>query len=135
MLPIRGLRVVLSLLLISGSSVVSMPLNAYKISLSLAAKFKAAGVTNIAAADRARAQALRQTSVIGKRDADAYMDYFPTVGYSIEVGIGNPAKSYELLVDTASGNTWIGAKQEYTFTNTSTDTQNTVVCTYPLMLI
>ncbi|OAX41801.1 acid protease [Rhizopogon vinicolor AM-OR11-026] len=130
MLPIRGLRVVLSLLLVSGSSAVSMPLNTYKISRSPAAKLKAAGVTNIAAADRARAQALRQTSVIGKRDANAYMDYFSDIGYSIEVGIGNPAKSYELLVDTVSGNTWIGAKQEYTFTNTSTDTQNTVSVSY-----
>ena len=93
MLPIRGLKIILSLLLVSGSSAVSMPLNTYKISRSPAAKLKAAGVTNIAAADRARAQALRQTSVIGKRDANAYMDYFSDIGYSIEVGIGNPAKS------------------------------------------
>lgn len=33
-----------------------------------------------------------------------------------------------LLVDTASGNTWIGADQEYTITSTSTDTENTIVC-------
>ncbi|OJA21136.1 hypothetical protein AZE42_04353, partial [Rhizopogon vesiculosus] len=130
MLPIRGLKIILPLLLVSGSSVFSMPLNTYKISLSLAAKFKAAGVTNIAAADRARARALRQTSVIGKRDADAYITNIPAIGYSIELGIGNPVKHYELLVDTASGNTWIGADQQYTITNTSTDTQNTVSVSY-----
>ena len=92
MLPTRGLRAVLSLLLVSGHSVFSIPLNTPKISLSLAAKFKAAGVTNIAEADRARAQALHHATAIGKRDADASMTNIPPIGYSIEVGIGNPVK-------------------------------------------
>lgn len=92
MLPTKGLRAVLSLLLVSGSPVFSIPLNTHKITLSLAAKFKAAGVTNIAAADRVRAQALRQATVIGKRDADAYITNVPAIGYTIQVGIGNPVK-------------------------------------------
>lgn len=93
MLPTRSLRAVLSLLLLSGRSVFSIPLNTPKISLSLAAKFKAAGVTNIAEADRARAQALHHgATAIGRRDADAYMTNVPPIGYSIEVGIGNPVK-------------------------------------------
>ncbi|KAG1737825.1 acid protease [Suillus paluster] len=129
MLP-TSLKVVLSLLLVFGSPVFSTPINANKISLSLAAKFKAAGATNIAAADRARAGALRQAATIGKRDANASITNVPAIGYTIQAGIGNPVKHYQLLVDTASGNTWIGVDQSYTKTKTSTATGNTVSVSY-----
>ncbi|KAG0708529.1 acid protease [Suillus ampliporus] len=125
-----SLKFVLSFLLLVGSPVFSTPVNTHKISLSLAAKFKAAGVTNIAAADRARARVLRQATTIGKRDANASITNVPAIGYVIQAGIGNPVKHYQLLVDTASGNTWIGADQSYTITNTSNDTENTVSVTY-----
>lgn len=39
-----------------------------------------------------------------------------------------------LLVDSASGNTWIGADQEYTITSTSTSTGDAVVCIYSFVL-
>jgi hypothetical protein len=91
MLPTKGLRAVLPLLLVSGSSVFSIALDTNKITLSLAAKFKAAGVTNIAAADRARAQTLRQATSVDKRDSDpeTYITNVPAIGYTVEVHIGS----------------------------------------------
>ncbi|KAJ8593752.1 acid protease [Rhizopogon salebrosus TDB-379] len=132
MLPTKGLRAVLPLLLVSGSSVFSIALDTNKITLSLAAKFKAAGVTNIAAADRARAQTLRQATSVDKRDSDpeTYITNVPAIGYTVEVHIGSKMQQYGLLVDTASGNTWIGADQDYTVTSTSTATNDTVSVSY-----
>lgn len=129
MLPLTSLKIVLSFLLVVGSPVFSIPLNTQTV-VSLAAKFKAAGVTNIVAGDRTRAQALHQAAKIGKHYANTSITNVAPIGYTIQVGIGNPMKHYGLLVDTASGNTWIGADQDYTITSTSTGTGNTVSVSY-----
>ncbi|KAG2155178.1 acid protease [Suillus bovinus] len=123
-------KIVLSLLLVVGSPVFSIPLNTHTTAVNLAAKFKVAGVTNIVAGDRARAQALHQAATSGEHYANASITNVAPIGYTIQVGIGNPLKHYGLLVDTASGNTWIGADQDYTVTSTSTGTGNTVSVSY-----
>ncbi|KAG2121621.1 acid protease [Suillus clintonianus] len=129
MLPLTSLTIVLSLLVV-GSPVSSIPLNTQKTVVSLVTKFKAGGVTNVVAGDRTRAHVLYRAAISGKHDANASITNVPPIGYTIQVGFGNPMKHYGLLVDTASGNTWIGADQEYTKTNTSTGTGNTVSVSY-----
>lgn len=130
MLPLTGLKTVLSFLLVVGSPVFSIPLSTHTTTVSLAAKFKAAGATNIVAGDRARARALHHAAKTGKHYANASITNVVAIGYTIQVGIGNPMKHYGLLVDSASGNTWIGADQEYTITSTSTSTGDAVAVSY-----
>ncbi|KAI0032786.1 aspartic peptidase domain-containing protein [Vararia minispora EC-137] len=55
----------------------------------------------------------------------------PTTGggavtYTTQVGVGNPATQYTLLIDTGSSNTWVGANKRYTQTSTSKNTGNRV---------
>lgn len=92
MLPLNSLKIVLSFLLVIGSPVFSIPLNTQKTVVSLSARFKAAGVTNIVAGDRARAQALHQAAKTGKHYANASITNVAPIGYTIQVGIGNPMK-------------------------------------------
>jgi hypothetical protein len=92
MLPLNSLKIVLSFLLVIGSPVFSIPLNTQNTVVSLSARFKAAGATNIVAGDRARAQALHQAAKIGKHYANASITNVAPIGYTIQVGIGNPMK-------------------------------------------
>jgi len=117
-----------------------------KITLSVAAKMKARGITNIAEADRARVKALREGR-LNKRDVIVGITNGQTI-YTAKVGVGSPPTECEcsasriliysflkapsleidtLLVDTGSSNTWVGANQPYVSTNTSRATGNTVV--------
>ncbi|KAG9315956.1 acid protease [Chiua virens] len=52
------------------------------------------------------------------------------VTYTISVGVGSPATKYDLLIDTGSSNTWVGANTPYNPTSTSQDTGNTVNVSY-----
>lgn len=52
------------------------------------------------------------------------------ITYTASVKIGSPATSYTLLIDTGSSNTWVGAKQKYNKTSTSTSTGNKVSLSY-----
>jgi cathepsin E len=52
------------------------------------------------------------------------------VQYIATVGVGSPTTSYDLIVDTGSSNTWVGATKAYTRTSTSVDTGNRVSVTY-----
>ncbi|KAJ7314717.1 family A1 protease [Mycena albidolilacea] len=42
--------------------------------------------------------------------------------YIATVGVGSPATLYDLIVDTGSSNTWVGATKKYVVTSTSTKT-------------
>jgi len=44
------------------------------------------------------------------------------ISYVTTVNIGNPPTNYTLLIDTGSSNTWVGADQEYEFSNTTVPT-------------
>jgi hypothetical protein len=46
--------------------------------------------------------------------------------YTASIGIGSPATNYELIVNTATGNIWIGANKTYVKTSTSQDTNNSM---------
>ncbi|KAI9452797.1 aspartic peptidase A1 [Lactarius psammicola] len=52
------------------------------------------------------------------------------VVYEASVGIGNPPTSYNLLIDTGSSNTWIGAGKAYVRTPSSVQTSDSVSVTY-----
>ncbi|ORX73510.1 aspartic proteinase from Irpex Lacteus [Basidiobolus meristosporus CBS 931.73] len=52
------------------------------------------------------------------------------VHYTASIGIGTPPTSYDLLIDTNSANTWVGAQKAYVHTSTSTQTADSVSVTY-----
>jgi len=52
------------------------------------------------------------------------------VSYLASVGVGSPATTYSLIVDTGSSNTWVGATKKYVKTSTSVDTKHKVSVSY-----
>ncbi|KAH7926943.1 acid protease [Leucogyrophana mollusca] len=130
MFPTKAL---LSLLLVALATVDATPLkrDTGKATLSFAAKVNARAASNIAAADRARAQQMRQAASKGKRaGATSFSITNGAMDYTAQVGVGSPATEYTLLIDTGSSNTWVGADQAYNPTSTSEDTGNTVSVSY-----
>ncbi|KAF9447010.1 acid protease [Macrolepiota fuliginosa MF-IS2] len=52
------------------------------------------------------------------------------VTYIASIGVGTPPTTYQLLVDTGSSNTWVGATTAYARTSSSVQTSNRVSVTY-----
>ncbi|KAF8893667.1 acid protease [Gymnopilus junonius] len=52
------------------------------------------------------------------------------VTYVASVGVGSPATQFDLLVDTGSSNTWVGAGRAFRRTKTTTTTNQRVSVTY-----
>jgi hypothetical protein len=52
------------------------------------------------------------------------------VTYLASVGVGSPATTYSLLIDTGSSNTWLGADKSYVKTSTSTSTGKSFSVSY-----
>ena len=81
--------------------------------------------------DRARAaqhlsrsrtnESKRQTSIDVTNDA---------VSYVASVGVGTPATTYSLLIDTGSSNTWVGAGKEFVVTSSTELTGELTEVTY-----
>ncbi|KAG2369286.1 aspartic peptidase domain-containing protein [Suillus spraguei] len=123
----------LSILFVVLSSVDASPLrpDAARATLSFAARVNARGAVNVAAADRARAQAMKQAGSMGKRaGVSSFGITNAVVTYTANVGVGSPATEYTLLIDTGSSNTWIGANTPYNPTVTSMDTGDSVSVSY-----
>jgi saccharopepsin len=109
--------------------------------LKLAVSVNSNGIKNIAAADRARSQALQ-----GRDGSSINVNNSQTI-YTADIGVGTPPTYCKLLVlhssiiffidhishadtlalDTGSSNTWIGASKSYKKTETSYDTGNSFV--------
>ncbi|KAG1899649.1 aspartic peptidase domain-containing protein [Suillus fuscotomentosus] len=51
-------------------------------------------------------------------------------GYLIAVGVGSPPTTYNLIIDTGSSNTWVGATTGYVATTTSVNTGQSVLVSY-----
>ncbi|KAG2069339.1 family A1 protease [Suillus decipiens] len=87
------------------------------------------GTYNLVAHDRARLQALRDRSKHGQRLIGVPLTntYFV---YTISVDIGNPPISYDLVLDSGSANTWVGASTSYQETATSVRTGQPVEVIY-----
>ena len=101
------------------------------VSLPLARRIASTGSAKIIEQDQARAALLKNVGH-GKRTGESkrapdLQAVNALSHYTVEVGIGEPATTYTLLVDTGSANTFIGLKKAYTKTSTSKDTGNSVV--------
>ncbi|KAG2357098.1 aspartic peptidase domain-containing protein [Suillus spraguei] len=86
------------------------------------------GTINLLQLDKARAAALINPKT---HDHARRGPVLPNVtGYTAAVGIGSPPKTYHLIVDTASSNTWL-ATAEYVATQTSVNTGQPVLVIWP----
>ncbi|KAF9041822.1 acid protease [Hymenopellis radicata] len=107
------------------------------VTLPIARRFnQGSGTMTLVQQDQARAAALKHrakrladSGEISKRavineDVDNV-----SFGYTASIGVGCPATNcmYELIIDTGSSNTWIGASTPYTPTSSSTRTDNSIV--------
>ncbi|KAK2465535.1 hypothetical protein APHAL10511_002427 [Amanita phalloides] len=102
--------------------------------LALSRHFNMTGTHNIVQLDQARARHLNNR-VTEKQVAASFAIVNGPIAnegtfYTASVGIGNPPTQYELLVDSGSSNTWIGARTPYNPTSTSTQTPNNVTVSY-----
>ncbi|KAH7886050.1 aspartic peptidase domain-containing protein [Phlebopus sp. FC_14] len=93
------------------------------------------GPINLVQHDQARASALREhadaisSGKLNRRTASIPVTN-EAVSYIASVGVGSPATYYNLIVDTGSSNTWVGASTPYVKTSTSTATGEAVSVTY-----
>ena len=102
------------------------------VTLPIARRLNVTGAANILALDQARAKQLKSISISSsssssgtsfKKAASAF-DVIATNGavdYTASVGVGTPPTFYDLLIDTGSSNTWLGAGQSYVQTSSSVD--------------
>ncbi|KAG1821550.1 aspartic peptidase domain-containing protein [Suillus subaureus] len=123
MVPSRAFSSLLALpalafLSLSASALPHLRTASSTAALKLAVRINSYGIKNIAAADRARIQALQAggSSSIDATNAVAM--------YTADIGVGSPATYYTLVLDTGSSFTWIGANKTYQPTTTSHDTGN-----------
>ncbi|KLO09319.1 acid protease [Schizopora paradoxa] len=86
--------------------------------------------------DQARARAIRsrEPQKSAKRLLKKAIGSVPVqnqaVQYVANVGIGTPATTYSLIIDTGSSNTWVGAGKAFVQTTTSVQTSNLVCADY-----
>ncbi|THH03551.1 hypothetical protein EW145_g6173 [Phellinidium pouzarii] len=104
------------------------------IDLNFAVRLNLSGVS-LVAHDRARAAAMifsTNTSDARKLRARApAIDATNTgVTYVASVGVGAPATTYSLVVDTGSANTWVGSGKAYARTSSSVDLGKNISVTY-----
>ncbi|KAJ7070794.1 aspartic peptidase A1 [Mycena amicta] len=101
------------------------------ITLPISRRFNFTGSATIVQADLARIQAVKsRKSAKHARAVISEPVSNQVVSYIASVGVGSPATTYDLIVDTGSSNTWVGATQAYVRTSASTQTSNTVSVTY-----
>lgn len=100
------------------------------VSLPIARRFNLTGVPSILKQDQARAKALKGRSQSSKAKGPSLKQAAifnvdatnQAVDYVVSVGVGTPPTFYDLLIDTGSSNTWVGAGQQYVQTSSSVDT-------------
>lgn len=107
------------------------------VSLPFAKSVNVTSFPHLLKQDQARAKALRaraEAKLSGIQLSEDAVVSVPVenqaVVYTANVGVGSPATTYSLLIDTGSSNTWVGAGQAYVRTSTSTQTSNRVSVTY-----
>jgi cathepsin E len=111
--------------------------NRSPVSLPISRRVNLTSIHNLLRHDQNRAKALKLNgaalasgSPIDKTPVVSSQVDNQAVTYVAAVNIGNPATTYQLLVDTGSSNTWLGANQAYKQTKTSTQTKDSVSVTY-----
>ncbi|KAG2075988.1 acid protease [Suillus decipiens] len=86
------------------------------------------GTNNLLERDKARFKAIRDASMRGQNLPDVPLRN-DLMGYSIAVDIGKPPRTYNLLLDSGSANTWVRAP-DYVETLTTFCTDQPVAVTY-----
>ncbi|THH17739.1 hypothetical protein EUX98_g9068 [Antrodiella citrinella] len=125
--------------LLLATDVLATPLvqrNKPLITVPIARRVNATSARDLLKIDQARAKAFKNKPAAqphhGTVSAAAATFGIPitneAVNYAMTVGVGSPATTFSLLVDTGSSNTWVGADQANPFvvTSTSQDTGNLV---------
>ncbi|PPQ71025.1 hypothetical protein CVT26_011490 [Gymnopilus dilepis] len=103
------------------------------VSLSFSRRVNATSVQHLLKHDQARARLFKQKGSAKALNEDAVISSpvdNQAVSYIASVGVGSPATQYDLIVDTGSSNTWVGAGTRYVQTSTSTKTSNSVSVSY-----
>ncbi|KAF8167357.1 aspartic protease [Crassisporium funariophilum] len=107
------------------------------VSLGISRRVNVTSVHNLVRHDQNRAKALKAKGAAKAAGLPIQSDAVineqvdnQAVTYIASVGVGSPATTYSLLIDTGSSNTWVGATQAYVKTSTSTQTTNKVSVTY-----
>ncbi|KAJ7361452.1 aspartic peptidase A1 [Mycena albidolilacea] len=102
------------------------------ITLPISRRFNFTGTGTVVQNDIARIKAVKSRAA-AKKGARAVISEpvdNQVVSYIATVGVGSPATSYDLIVDTGSSNTWVGATKKYVVTSTSTKTTSRVSVSY-----
>ncbi|KAF9486586.1 aspartic protease [Pholiota conissans] len=103
------------------------------VTLPISRRLNLTSVHNLVRHDQNRAKALKlkgSSKGLGSRAVVNEAVDNQAVTYVASVGVGSPATTYSLLIDTGSSNTWVGAGKAYVKTSTSTQTSNRVSVTY-----
>ncbi|KAG2066505.1 family A1 protease [Suillus decipiens] len=112
----------------------------FTITLPITRRLAFSNVTDLLRHDEARLVAFGEHSMRGRRSADTLPH--PTVplsqvdlgvrmqGYTVRVAIGDSLTNYDLVVDSASAITWVGAAHPY-FSFSGVNTNVPVAVTYP----
>lgn len=103
-----------------------------KASLPFAGRLNVSG-SRLPDIDRARAAQHKTNAKFSsgtKRQTSSVDITNEAVTYVADVGVGSPATTYSLLIDTGSSNTWVGAGQAYVRTSTSQATGELSEITY-----
>ncbi|KAJ7751197.1 aspartic peptidase domain-containing protein [Mycena maculata] len=101
------------------------------VSLPISRRFNFTGSATVVQKDLARIQAIQsRKSGVSARAVISEPVSNQVVSYIAAVGIGSPATTYQLIVDTGSSNTWVGAEQKYVVTSTSVKSTQAVAVSY-----
>ncbi|KAH9947115.1 acid protease [Amylocystis lapponica] len=107
------------------------------ITLPLVKRVHTNGTINLLQRDQARAAHLKARALakingtpLPRAAAGSVTATNQAEDYVVSVGVGSPATYYNLLVDTGSSNTWLGADKSYKSTSTSKDTGSSVSVSY-----
>lgn len=102
------------------------------VTLPIARRLNTSGGTiNLLQHDQSRAAALKSVGgdTLNRRTGSIAVTN-DAVSYIAAVGVGSPATTYNLIVDTGSSNTWVGASTPYVKTSTSVNTGQPVAVSY-----
>ncbi|KAJ7699229.1 aspartic peptidase A1 [Mycena rosella] len=105
------------------------------VTLPISKRVNFTGTSTILERDLARAKHLRaraEARLSGRAIVNEPVDN-QAVTYVAAVGVGSPATTFQLLVDTGSSNTWVGATQAYVRTSTRVECTATSTVAYHWM--
>ncbi|RPD60576.1 acid protease [Lentinus tigrinus ALCF2SS1-7] len=105
---------VLAVVLSTSSDALHIRRDAAPITLPFARRVNATGAAKLLKIDQARAKTLKSRSMGASAFKQSAVFNVPAsnqaVEYTTTVSVGNPPQTFNLLIDTGSSNTWVGAQ-------------------------